>query len=376
MLSGALMRRFLPVTYCRKQAHGRKMGTMIPHSRPAFDERDAQAVAEVVRSGFVAEGEKVRLLEKKVAGTAGKKFGAAASSGTAALHLSLLSLGIGPGDAVALPSYVCSSLLHAVRMAGADPLLVDALPGNFHMDPAHLEKNMTAKTKAVIVPHPFGFPTDLAPFKKMGIPVIEDCAQSIGATLGGRPAGSFGDISIFSFYATKVLAAGEGGMACSDSEEIISRARDLRGYDNKDDDVRRFNYKLTDLQAALGISQLEKLAGFIQRRREIARRYDERFASLPLILPSAKDQSGAIYFRYIVRLSQGRGVDDFINQMKKEGVVCMRPIHTPLHRILGQEGFPSADEAWERSVSIPLYPALRKEDAERVMDAVHKCFAP
>lgn len=351
------------------------MGTMIPHSRPAFDEKDAQAVAEVVRSGFVAEGEKVRVFEEKVAKAAGKKFGAAVSSGTAALHLSLLSLGIGPGHEVALPSYVCSSLLHAVRMAGMEPLLVDAMPGDFHMDPAHLEKHITAKTKAAIVPHPFGFLADLTPFKKMGIPIIEDCAQSIGATLGGRPAGSFGDLSIFSFYATKVLAAGEGGMVCSDSEEIISKIRDLRGYDNKDDDVPRFNYKMTDLQAALGISQLEKLEGFIRRRREIARRYDESFSSLSLLLPSVKDRDGSIYFRYIVRLLLGRGVDDFINQMGAEGVVCMRPIHKPLHRILGQKDFPCADEAWERSVSIPLYPALRDDEVERIMAAVHKCSA-
>lgn len=351
------------------------MGTMIPHSRPAFDEKDAQAVAEVVRSGFVAEGEKVRLFEEKVAEAAGKKFGAAVSSGTAALHLSLLSLGIGPGDVVALPSFVCSSLLHAVRMAGAEPLLVDARSDSFHMDPAHLEKNMTARTKAVIVPHPFGFPTDLAPFKKLGIPIIEDCAQSIGATLDGRPAGAFGDISIFSFYATKVLATGEGGMVCSDSEEIISRVRDLRGYDNKDDDIRRFNYKMTDLQAALGISQLEKLKGFIGRRREIARRYDASFASLPLTLPSAKDQGGSICFRYIIRLPEGQGIDDFISQMRAEGVVCMRPIHKPLHQILGQEGFPCANEAWERSVSVPLYPALKEEEVEKIIAAVHKSAA-
>ena len=351
------------------------MGTMIPHSKPLFDEKDAQAVAEVVRSGFVAEGEKVHVFEKKVAETAGKKFGAAVSSGTAALHLSLLSLGIGPGHVVALPSYVCSSLLHAVRMAGAEPLLVDAMPGDFHMDPAHLEKNITARTKAVIVPHPFGFLADLASFKKLGIPIIEDCAQSIGATLGGRPAGAFGDLSIFSFYATKVLATGEGGMVCSDSEEIISRVRDLRGYDNKDDDIRRFNYKMTDLQAALGISQLEKLEGFIQRRRDIARRYDESFASLPLVLPSVKDRNGSIYFRYIIRLPLGRSVEGFMDQMGAEGVVCMRPIHKPLHRILSQKGFPCADEAWERSDSVPLYPGLKEKEVERIMAAVHKCSA-
>jgi dTDP-4-amino-4,6-dideoxygalactose transaminase len=343
---------------------------MIPHSKPTLDEDDACAVAEVVRSGFIAQGEKVLAFEAKAARLAGKKFAAAVSSGTAGLHLSLLSLGISPGDSVALPSFVCSSLLHALGMVGAKPLLVDIDPATFLMDTVDMERRVKHGAKAVIVPHPFGFPEEMETLQRLGIPVIEDCAQSIGARLGGRPVGAFGEISLFSFYATKVMATGEGGMACSDSLETISRIKDWREYDNKGDLTQRFNYKMTDIQAGLGLSQIKKLPGFVERRREIARLYDQRFAALPVILPPRMSGREPIFFRYVLQLRDGSRVEEFLSSAREKGVACMRPIFKPLHRILGLSGFPGTDTAWDRSVSIPIYPSLKEEEIETIIDAV------
>ncbi|MBI5185560.1 MAG: DegT/DnrJ/EryC1/StrS family aminotransferase [Nitrospinae bacterium] len=343
---------------------------MVPHSKPTLDEEDARAVADVVHSGYIAEGEKVLAFEAESARLAGKKYAAAVSSGTAALHLSLLSLGIGSGDFVALPSFVCASLFHAIGMAGAKPLLVDIDPATFLIDQADLEKKIMQGAKAVIVPHPFGFPEDMESIRRFGVPVLEDCAQSIGARLGGKPVGAFGEISLFSFYATKVLATGEGGMACSDSLETISRIKDWREYDNKGDLAQRFNYKMTDIQAALGLSQLKKLDGFIKRRREIAGLYDQRFSGLPVMLPQKMPGREPIYFRYVIQLRDGSRVEEFLAGARDRGAACMRPIFKPLHRLLGQGGFPGTDAAWERSVSIPIYPGLREDEIETVINAV------
>jgi len=347
---------------------------MIPHSRPTIDEKDALAVAEVVRSGLLAQGEKVRSLEEGMALCSGKRHAAAVSSGTAALHLSLESLGIGREDFVALPSFACSALLHSVGMTGAAPLLIDIDASTLQMDLEDLRKRITKKTRAIILPHAFGFPVDPGPFLEFGVPVIEDCAQAIGARLRENPVGSFGAVSVFSFYATKVLAAGEGGMVCSDSEEIILKVRDLREYDNKEDFTQRFNYKMTDIHAALGLSQLKRIDRFIERRRKIAQIYEQSFSSLPLILPRGIPQGDPIYFRYVIQLPEGMEIEKFIRRMRQKGIVCMRPVFKPLHHLLKQRGFPGTDTAWKRSVSVPIYPGLRGDQITTVIEAIKGFF--
>ncbi len=349
---------------------------MIPHSKPAFDETDAQAVANVVRSGFVVEGDKVRNLEGEIASLAGKKYGVAVSSGTAAIHLSLLSLNVGPGDFIALPSYTCSALLHAVGMTGAKPLLVDIDPFTFQIDKTDLEKKINKKTKAIIIPHPFGLPVDKEIFRYFDIPIIEDCAQAVGARYEKKQVGSLGDLSVFSFYATKVLAAGEGGIVCSDSETIISKIRDLREYDNKEDYTQRFNYKMTDIHAALGLSQLKRLDGFIERRREIAGLYDSCFSSLPILLPPKIPHRNSIYFRYIMQIPDNMNVEELISTMQKNGVCCMKPVFKPLHRLLNSDGFPSTEKVWMRSVSIPVYPGLSEEEIEIITSSIQRISWP
>lgn len=239
---------------------------MIPHSKPFLDRDDEIAVLDVLKSGHLVQGEKVAVFEKDVASFIGATDGVALNSGTAALHLSLVALGVGKGDEVVLPSYVCTALLNAVHYVCATPIIADIDPRTFNMDAQDARNKITKRTKAIILPHMFGLPADVDAFLSLGVPVIEDCALSIGSRFNGRMAGSFGVLSVFSFYATKMLATGEGGMVVSERGDLLDRIRDLRDYDETPEYAIRYNYKMTDMQAALGIRQLEKLPVFYPQK--------------------------------------------------------------------------------------------------------------
>ncbi len=344
----------------------------IPHSRPTLGEEDHQALAEVLRSGVIAQGVRVARFERDVATMLGLRGGVATSSGTAALHLALLALHVGEGDEVLLPTYVCSAVLHAVRAVGAVPRLVDSDPVSFNMDADAARKACSPRTKALIVVHSFGLPAELQALKELGLPLIEDAAQALGARCHGRPVGSIGEAAVLSFYATKLITTGEGGMLLSNDERLLSVGRDLREYDQKEDDRARFNYKMTDLQAALGTAQLERLAGFLTRREAIASLYRQRLQPFPLQPPFAPSSHARIYYRYVVK--GPRPADHYLGKLQALGVEARRPVFRPLHRYLGLEGFPGADEAWEKAVSLPLYPSLSDEEAERISTAAEASF--
>ncbi len=336
---------------------------MIPHSRPTIGKEEAEAAAKVIESGQLAQGAEVEEFEQEFARKLGVRYGAAVSSGTAALHVALLSLGVGPGDQVVIPSYVCTALLNAVHHAGAEPLLADIDPATFNLDPEDVGARLTGKTKAIIVPHLFGMAADMDGLLSLGVPVIEDCAQSAGAMYKGVSTGSLGAAAICSFYATKVLTTGEGGMVVSDSKELVDRARDLRSYDELDTYGVRYNYKMTDIQAAMGRVQLARLDDLIACRRAIAEKYQAAFRDLGLRLPAT--DPGHIYYRYVIELETD--VDDLLPELKAEGIGCARPVFASLHRLLGLEGYPRTEDAWRQSLSIPIYPSLTDEEVDRVI---------
>ena len=346
---------------------------MIPHSRPTIDETDILAVSSVLHSGNIAQGSAVEKFERELAGYIGVKGGVATSSGTAALHLALLALDITGKDTVALPSYVCTAVLNAIHHVGALPLLIDTHPDTFNMDVEDLKRKLRPQVKAIIVPHSFGLAADLEEIIALGIPVIEDCAQSIGATYKNKMAGSFGNISIFSFYATKMLTTGEGGMVVSDSEEFLGKIRDLRDYDNRENYVTRYNYKMTDFQASLGLSQLKKLNHFIEIRRKIAQRYNIELKNLCSLPVSHKNDSKHIYYRYTIKLR--RDVESFLKLSKEKGINCERPVFKPLHRYLNLSGFTNTDRVWEKAVSIPIYPTLTEKNINSITEFVKDAIA-
>ena len=346
---------------------------MISHSRPTLDDSDRKAVLSVLESGHLVQGEKVACFEKKLAAFIGTKSGVAVSSGTAALHLALLGLEVGPGDEVIFPTFVCGALLQAVSYVGATSVLADIDSRTFNVDAGDLKKRVTKKTKAIIVPHMFGLPADMEEILSLGIPVIEDCAQSIGAKYGNAKAGSLGKVSIFSFYATKMLATGEGGMVLSGDEDLLERVRDLRDYDEREDHQLRFNYKMTDMQAALGISQLKKLPLFIWRRREIAECFNRCLDGGNALPPDAPPGREHVYYRYVI-LHEGDSTS-FIHEMRKKGVDCRRPVFKPLHRYLNISGYPVAEDIWRRSVSIPLYPSMMNGERRHITDHLQALLA-
>ena len=340
---------------------------MIPHSKVVLEEEDIAGVIRVLQSGQLAQGKIVSSFEEKVASFIGVQHAVAVSSGSAALHLALLSLKIGDGSEVILPSYVCTALLNAIHYVRATPVLADIDPDTYNISVESIERAITPRTKAIIVPHMFGLPADIDSLISLDIPIIEDCAQSIGAKFNGRYTGSFGILSIFSFYATKMLGAGEGGMVLSNNLDLIETIRDLRDYDERDTYTVRYNYKMTDIQAALCESRFTKLLSFIEKRKEIARIYNTEFHKIGVLVPSVPKGRDHVYYRYVVPLENP---SEFIGEMQKMGIVCKRPVFKPLHMYLELAGYPTTDEAWERAVSIPLYPSLKEEEVNRVVDAI------
>lgn len=348
------------------------MNTIIPHSRPSIGEDEALAAGDTVRSEQIAQGGKVSKFEEKLAEFVGVKGAVATNSGTSALQLGLMAMGVGADDDVVLPSFVCSAPLNAIYAAGANPKISEIEPESYNISLENLKDAKTKNTKAVIVPHMFGSPADLEKLESAGIPIVEDCAQSIGALYGKKKAGSVGRFGICSFYANKMMACGEGGVILSDDDDILSFARDRRDYDEKDDYKVRFNCKMTDIQAAIGLVQLGKLESFIARRKQIAARYDSGLKGLDIELP--RGEFDHIYYRYVIKTR--KDPEEVISAMLDKGVLCARPIFKPLHRYLEiRSGYRKTDEAYSTAVSIPIYPSLTDMEQGMVIGALKEVIS-
>lgn len=329
-------------------------GPIISHSRPLIDADDIRAVTEVLTSGQLAQAEKVREFELRTAEQLSQRDGVAVSSGTAALHLALLAAGIRPGDAVALPSYACAALLHSAEYVGAKPILVDIDPGGFNLNSEDLRRKSASApdgVKAVIVPHMFGTICSIAAVRDAAgddAVIIEDATHAIG-----NPAVGGGDLVVVSFYATKMLTTGEGGMVLGRSLATLGTVRDRREYDGKPTHAMRFNYKITEMQGALGLSQLKKLPFFISRRRELTRRYGRPEQTC---------------YRFVVAVPDRLRV---LEEFEALGIQARTPVFMPLHQLLhkAESGFPETIRAMDRYVSIPLYPALSEDEVKRILAA-------
>jgi perosamine synthetase len=345
----------------------------IPHSRPFLGRAEKTACIRVISSGQLSESAEVSSLEKELSAFVGHGFGIAVSSGTAALFLALKALGVKRGDTVVIPSYVCTALLNAVYLTGAKPLLSDVDPATGNINSDLVKKAARATTKAVIAPHLFGTPLDARPIEKdLGIPVIEDCAQCLGTTVENKTVGSLTTISVFSFYATKLLCAGEGGLIATSDKKLAGQMVDYREYDNRDYYIPSFNLKLSDLHAAIARQQLKKLPAMISRRRQTARRYIRELKDLASItrLPLEIRKCRPVYYRFV--LQTGQNASGIIKKMDRLGVDCRKPVYKPLHHYLKQTGFPGADEIFRRAVSVPLYPGLDNDEISYIIASLKK----
>ncbi len=327
----------------------------IPHSMPTLGNEEARGLREVLASGRIATGEEVARFEQEMASYLGLRGGVATSSGTAALHLSLLALGIKAEDEVIIPSFTCSALLNAVNYCRATPVVVDIDEEQMNISLAATRKALTKKTAAIIIPHMFGHPVEnMDDFLALGPPVIEDCAQSLGASCHGTMTGTAGEIAMISFYATKVITTGQGGMAVSRNEGLLEKMRDMREYDKKDEYKTRYNYCMTDLQGRMGQLQLAKLPSFLKERKKRAQWYEKHLGGLEgVVLPTQK----GIYYRYVVKIKKGM-LQTILENLHQNGIEAQRPVFSPLHRYLGLGGFDITDKAFSEALSLPIYPHL------------------
>jgi perosamine synthetase len=342
---------------------------MIPHSKPFIDETDHQAVRDALASGMIAQGNRVRQFEEAVTAYLGRTGGVAVNSGTAALILSLKALDVHAGDEVVLPTYVCRSVAEAVWAVGATPVICD-IGDQWLMSPETVAAKVSSRTAALVAVHMFGIRADVAGLRQFGLPVIEDACQAFEArhepAQGARDKAG-GSILVLSFHAIKCLTTGEGGMALSDDPDVLEKMRRFRdGVEAAT--VARIGSPMTDLQAALGLSQLGKYDGFLRRRRAIADRYFDALADLPVQLPyGIRDKS--IFFRFPVRI---RGdFDTCREQLAACGVQVRRGVDALLHRTLaaGDGEFAGAERLFRETLSIPLYPALTDHEIETVVGA-------
>ncbi len=326
---------------------------LIQHSKPTFYKD-------------IASGRIVRSFEKRFSRYIGCADAIATNSGTSALHLSLLALGIGRGDEVIMPSYVCASLLDAVNYVGARPIVVDVDYDTFNISAKEAKRRLTKKTKALILPHMFGLPCDIKEFLRLGIPIIEDCAQSLGAWYKNKLTGSFGAIAIFSFYATKLITTGYGGMIGSNSKRLLEKIRDLSNPNKRENYKVRYNYKISDLQAALGIDQLKHLGGFIKKRKEIAREYTRALSGYDIELPFGKRDRDHIFYRYVVKTKKANFIK---KRMIRYGIEIIPPVYKPLHRylLMGRRRFPNTERLYREVISLPIYPSLKREEFLKVV---------
>lgn len=338
----------------------------IPQSRPDLRPADFSYIREILRTRQVAGGRYVVELEHMFQRCVRVRYAASASSGTAALHLGLLALGVGPGDEVLVPSFTCAAVLQAIHHVGARPKLLDIDEEGLNVTGPIVRRHATKRAKALIVTHTFGFPAPLDEVLEVGIPVIEDCALALGSTYDGRPVGSMGRLSVFSMYATKVICAGEGGMVCASDGAIIRRVRDLNGPDQREDWRPRYNYKLSDLAAGLALEQLRRLPELIARRRAIAARYVEEFKDCGVRFQQPIPRGEPNYYRFVVRTPRAASI---IARARQEGIWCDRPVFRPMHRYFDsatRRQFPATEAVFRSTVSIPIYPALSDREVDRI----------
>lgn len=365
----------------------------IPVNEPLLNGNEKKYLCECIDTGWISsEGPFVKEFEQKMSAIVGRKYGISVSNGTAALEVAAQALGIGEGDEVIMPAFTIISCAMAVTKLGAVPVLVDSDLYTWNMNVDEIEAKITSKTKAIMIVHIYGLPVEvdsvLALAKKYDLKVIEDAAEMHGQNYRGKPCGGFGDISTFSFYPNKHVTTGEGGMVVTDDEELAERCRMLRNLCFRKDvryvhDEISDNYRFTNLQAAVGLAQLERLDEFVARKRIMGKYYTEQLKDIEgLILPiESMDYADNIYWVYGIVLNRQMQTDNKVvqNLLAEEGIgsrTFFWSIHEqPVYRKQGMfkdESYPNAEYLARKGFYIPSGLALTEEQMERVVEGVHR----
>jgi dTDP-4-amino-4,6-dideoxygalactose transaminase len=354
---------------------------MIPLARPVIGDAEKAAVLEVLESGQLAQGPRTARLEERFARIVGTRHAVATSSGTTALHLALLAHGIGPGDEVITSPFTFIASANSIVYSGARPVFADVREDTFNLDPGAVERAITPCTRAILPVHLYGHPCDLDAFvdiaRRHRLALIEDCAQAIGATYCGKSVGSFGT-GVFSLYATKNVMAGEGGMITTDDDGLADRARLLRSHGMRQryvHEILGYNFRLSDIHAAIGLAQLERLPEFLERRRAHAAYLSGGITSVrtPRVQPGCEHA----WHQYTVRVGPRRDRDEVVRQLAAAGVGTGVFYPLPAHRqpymrgLVGDVHLPVAEQLAREVVSLPVHPALSPAELEVIVSAVN-----
>ena len=380
---------------------------LLPYGRQSLDDADVQAVVEVLKSDWLTTGPKIAEFEERFAEWVGARHAVSFSSGTAALHGAAFTAGLGPGDeAITTPMTFCATA-NCILYQGATPVFADVSADTLNLDPNEVSKKTSSKTKAIIAVDYAGHPValdELGQLAKAQVKralLIEDASHALGAEYRGKRAGSIADMTVFSFHPVKHLTTGEGGMVAANDARLAETLRRFRNHGISSEARLRqesgqwfyemvllgFNYRLTDIACALGLSQLEKLAANLARRREIAAQYAEAFRDLPaIVLPAVREGVNPAWHLYPVRLNLEMlavGRREIFRALRAENIgvnVHYIPVHQhPYYRerFKSKEGYPVAEDAYERLISLPMFHSMTAQDVEDVIHALGKvvtCF--
>lgn len=369
----------------------------IPYGRQSINEEDIAAVVETLKSDFLTTGPKVQEFEEKMAEYTGVKYAVAVANGTAALHVACLAAGIGPGDEVITTPLTFAASANCVLYCGGKPVFADVDPDTYNIDPADIERKITEKTKAIIPVHFTGQPCDMDEIhqiaKKHGLVVIEDGAHALGAEYKGKIIGGLSDMTTISFHPVKHITTGEGGIVLTNNEEYYKRlslfrthgiTRDANLMTENEGDwyyqqrLLGYNYRISDIQCALGISQLKRLPEFLKKRKEIAGRYEEALLEMPEYKrPKQLENTKNSWHLYVIQTPEGRRKEIF-DGLRKAGIgVNVHYIPVYKHPYYQENGYravscKNVEKIYENLISLPIYPDLKAEEQEYVIEMLEK----
>lgn len=361
------------------------MNIKIPVYQPALNGNEKKYVNECLDTTWISsKGKFINEFESGFANYVGIKYAASVSNGTVALHLAMIALGIGPGDEVIVPSLTYISSVNAIAYVGATPIFIDSLPDTWQMDPADLKRKITVRTKVVMAVHLYGLPCEIVLIdeicKANGLFLIEDCAEALGSKIGDRHVGTFGDISTFSFYGNKTITTGEGGMVVTNDETLFDRSLHFKGqglakHRQYWHDVIGYNYRMTNICAAIGLAQLEQIDGFLKRKREIAKFYEQNIVNPKIEFHREKDGFTHSYWMCSILTPDSNLREILREKLANEGVET-RPLFYPVHTMpmYSQKylKIPVAENLGWRGINLPSYPGLSNDDLKLICGIINQ----
>lgn len=379
----------------------KKLSEKIPITKPFLGDEEIHSASEAIKSGWVSQGPMVKKFEEAFCTLSGAEFAVATTSCTTALHLALIAASVESGDEVIVPAFTFIASANVVEYIGAKPVFVDIDISTFDIDTSKIEEKITKNTRAIMPVHLFGLCADMEPImeivKKYRLAVVEDAACAVGSLYDGKWAGTFGVAGAFSFHPRKIITTGEGGMITTNDKEIAEKCRELRSHGGKVSDLERhnkgdfalpehddlgYNYRMTDIQASIGLAQLKKLDDIITKRRKIATTYDENFSGIKgLAVPLAEQKYFHTYQSYVLRITGDAALDrdSLALKLQETGISTRQGTHSVPHlgyyrRKYGytEKDFPLSLKADKTSLTIPLFPSMSEESRLFVIEEIRK----